>query len=230
MKKVFLTLVAMATMGVANAQLFVGGDFGFSVQNGKYEQTATGVSVTQDLPKTISWEITPKIGFQMYKLSIGAAFGISQDKRVRVTPAAQGEDKAAGDVTNTVKTTMYGITPFARYNVLDFGNLSMFCELQIPIWMGQDKNKTEIESVSSTEVDGTKYFDFGLNIIPGLSYNLNDHISMDCYLNLLSIGYNMSKETDESADGSKEISKTNEIEFGVKSLPSLIAVGFNWKF
>lgn len=34
MKKVILTLAAVALMGVANAQLFVGADLGFSMNKG----------------------------------------------------------------------------------------------------------------------------------------------------------------------------------------------------
>ena len=255
MKKVFLTLVAVATMGVANAQLFVGGNLGFGMNSGSYKSTETYAGETKtlesDAPKTIEWVVGPKIGFQADRLSFGVAFSIGGQKWNALNPSESDlEDayywfygdlaKELGDREFTMKKTSWGVTPFVRYNAIEAGNFALFCELQIPI----NGIKTKVKSVYETtngketeEFDGPKTFSWGVEIVPGLSYNLNDHISFDVYLDLIRLGFTQTKVTLEEEGTSDGVSykdtyekKYNDFHVGVYSLPALVTVGFNYKF
>ena len=223
MKKVFLTLVAIATMGVANAQLFVGGNVGISSTSGTNEVTAAGITNTTYKPKTIGWEITPKIGFQMDKLAIGAIFGVNGEKRV---------NKIDADNSTTISYFGWEVAPFVRYNAFEFGNFALFAELQLGINGGKDKGKI-VTAGATTEADGAKYFGLGVQVVPGLSYNLSDHLSFDMYVNLLRLGWYMDKATDtpDPTDAtSKDVDKDTGFIVGVYSLPSAFTIGFNYKF
>lgn len=222
MKKVILTLVAVATMGIANAQLFVGGNLGFGMQSGTNEVTNGGTTVTTDAPKTTAWEVTPKIGFQMDKMAFGVAFGINGNKEV----SKEGLDDA--QVTTTEKYFGWEVCPFFRYNAFEFGNFALFCELQVPFAGG--KNTDKIEGNGTTvETDGAKLFSVGVQVVPGLSYKLSDHVGLDLYVDLLALGFRMDKSTLER-DNYKSIEKETNLWAGINSLPQAITLGFNYNF
>ena len=50
---------------------------------------------------------------------------------------------------------------------------------------------------------GPKLFEIGFNIVPSFSYQLNDHVSFNAELGLLSLGWNQ-----------KKVSTSNEYELG----------------
>ncbi len=224
MKKVILTLVAVATMGIANAQLFVGGNLGFSKTGGSNEYTADGATATTQFPKTTEWTIAPKIGFQMNKLSFGAIIELDGEKTVT-------EGKYVKDDKLTEKYFGWGVCPFVRYNAFEFGNFALFCELQIPIISGQYKTKYENGSNPVVEADGAKVFGFAIQAVPGLNYRLSEHLNFDLYVNLLKLGWSMEKQTVETTDPTtKDVDKYTGFQVGVYSLPDVITLGFNYNF
>ena len=228
MKKVILTLVAIATMGVANAQLFVGGNLGFSKSGGAQEATVSGVTTTVQDPKQIDWEITPKIGFQAGKMSFGAIFGINGQKQI-----TEDVDPALENDKQTRKYFGWEFCPFFRYNAFEFGNFALFCELQVPVYGGKWSSKLEATGVSIENKNAAKDFGFGVQVVPGLNYSLSDHLNFDLYVNLLALGYSMDKTTVENPDNNdKNVTKATNLWAGVFSLPqhNAISIGFNYKF
>ena len=214
MKKVFLTLVAVATMGIANAQLFVGGDLSFMSSSAKQEVTQDGVTQTdKGMPKLTNWMIAPKIGFQTDKLAFGVAFGMGGQK-------VYYKNEAADPVyTYTEKFTGFGAIPFVRYNLVEAGNLALFAELQIPIMSGKSKEKYESGSYTE-EATGLKFFELGVSIVPGLSYNFTDNLSLDVYLDIIRLGYYMDKYTIEDVDNNyKNVTTLSRFEVGAQTYP-----------
>ena len=232
MKKVILTLVAVATMGIANAQLFVGADLGFGTTTNKSVQTTNGQTTTyenlEEAPNTTSWTIMPKIGFQVNnKLAVGLVFGVNGNKEVWDEQELAGLDYVT--VNYTTKGFGWGVTPFVRYNAFEFGNFALFCELQIPI-ASTKYNRIEKWPSETRDIDYGKDFNFGVQVVPGLNYKLSDHINFDMYVNLLQLGWNMQKYTYEPDDTHKTESKSSSFDFGVYSLPQAITLGFNYVF
>ena len=217
MKKVFMTLLAVAVMGIANAQLFVGGDLSFSTSTMNSSSTIGGQTQTdKGYPKLTNWLIAPKIGFQTGKLSFGLAFGIGGQKYV------QKNENATPVTTFTDKYTGFGAIPFFRYNVVEAGNLALFCELQVPIFSG--KNKVKMEGGSDAfERDGGKCTMLGASIVPGLSYNFTDHLSIDVYIDILRLGFYMDKYTYEGTTDEgvayKDTYKYTTFEVGAQTYP-----------
>ncbi len=211
-------------MGIANAQLFVGGNLGFGMQSGTNETTRSGVTATVDQPKTIAWEVTPKIGFQMDKMLFGVAFGVNGEKTITKDVDVTGDEY-------TEKFFGWEVCPFFRYNAFEFGNFALFCELQVPISGGKYSAKYENDGTTLENKNAGKPFSFGVQVVPGLNYALSDHLNFDVYVDLLAIGFNMQKFTDEDPDSSdKDVTKTTNFWAGVYSLPQAITLGFNYKF
>jgi len=226
MKKVFLTLVAIATMGVANAQLFVGGNIGFAKTGGTDENTTSGTTLTVDKPKTTTWEITPKIGFQSGKMAFGLVFGVNGEKQVRKDINVTGDE-------GTNKYFGWEVCPFFRYNAFEYGNFSLFCELQVPIYSGKYSNKYTDGTTTIENKNAGKLFGLGVQVVPGLNYKLSDHFNFDIYLNLFALGYSMDKYTQEDPNNNdKTVEKNTELWAGVFSLPQhdAIGIGFNYNF
>ncbi len=243
-------------MGIANAQLFVGGNLGFSMNNGSNKTTYSSSGNTDtresDAPKMNEWTVSPKIGFQSGKLAFGVAFGIGGQKWHAIDPSESELDAAAEDMYSdlmtkaaadeedwTINRTKWGVTPFVRYNAIEAGNFALFLEAQVPIngSTGKVTSKITEDGVTTTREEiAPKTFSWGLEIVPGLSYNLNDHIAFDVYLDLIRLGFTQNKVSyEEDADDKAAVNyswekKSNDFHIGLYSLPAAVTIGFVYKF
>lgn len=240
MKKVILTLAAVALMGVANAQFFVGGNLGFGMDKGSRTVTTTtsGTSseVSVDLPKTVDFGIFPKVGYQINdRLSAGLIFGFGMQKTTDWNGPTTVENYES---TENLKT--WEVLPFVRYNAFNFGAFTMFAELQIGVRGEFGTQRVEYDMAGThraVEADAPKTFGFGVNLVPGLAYNLNEHVSFDLYFNLINIGFNTEKVTTVEEDTDlgvkvEDVTKTSDFGLGIRSLASqnAVTIGFNYKF
>ena len=213
-----MTLLAVAVMGIANAQLFVGGDLSFSTSTMQTKITQNNETQTSKAyPKLTNWMIAPKIGFQTGRLSFGAAFGIGGQK------ISLKDETETPVYKYTENYTGFGAIPFMRYNVVEAGNLALFLEMQIPIFSGKAKEKMENGADNSYERDGMKCTQIGAAIVPGLSYNFTDHLSIDVYIDIMRLGFYMDKYSYESQDQSfKYSAKYTRFEVGAQTYPMTI--------
>ncbi len=258
MKKAFLTIAMAAFAFAANAQFIVGGNLGFNTQSGKSVETvvAGGTTTTTEFinPSSMDLYIMPKIGYQIDdKMSAGIILGYSMDSRTRTLTAPSGFDPlmsaafALGmdDYAGTTKWSASTITimPYFRYNLMEFNDLTLFCEAAIPIDIhGAEKTVLNEEgtyagakhTVTATEVDN-KWNSFGITITPGLNYAFNEHLSMDIYFNAISLGYTMTKTTRNDAAwtdnfDNNTVTTTNDFGLNVRSLPAAVSFGVNYAF
>lgn len=227
MKKVFLTLSLVAAAFFCQAQLFIGGDLGFGMTGGNVSGSINNVTETYDLPKTTTFEIVPTIGF-MFDESIGIGldfgYGISNYKE-------KDDDYSYKESMNS-----WVVAPYFRWVFGHFDRVSLYADARIGF--GGDKSKyTLTEDKLTFNGDGDKVFNFGFNIVPGINFMLNDNIALNAKLNLISLGYNMTKVTSkEDADGyfkgddEFEITKkSTSFGFGVNYRTAL-EVGFVYQF
>lgn len=209
MKKVFFTIALMAAAFFCQAQLFVGGGLGFGTQSGSVK---TG-SVSVDAPKVFSFGIRPTVGY-MFNENVGAglAFGFSYDK------TTDGDEK--------IKTPGWEVAPFFRYVVADWDAVSLYADLVVNI----NGNKIKYD-YDGTTFDDAKTFGFGIGVVPGIAYHLTDNISINADVDLVALGYNMTKVTTpaESEFDEEVVTKTNTFGFGVNR-PTSITVGFFYTF
>lgn len=227
MKKVFLTLSLVAAAFFCQAQLFIGGDLGFGMTGGNVSGSINNVTETYDLPKTTTFEIVPTIGF-MFNENIGIGldfgYGISNYKE-------KDDDYSYKESMNA-----WVVAPYFRWVFGQFDRVSLYADAKIGF--GGDKSKyTLTEDKLTFNGDGDKVFNFGFNIVPGINFMLNDNIALNAKLNLISLGYNMTKVTskedvDDYFKGDDEFeitTKNTSFGFGVNYRTAL-EVGFVYQF
>ena len=202
MKKIIIACVVLMACGFgAQAQYFVGGQFGFNTLGGSEKSG----NVTIDKPKTTSFTFSPKAGkFLSEKFAVGLALNLN----------SQSTKITAGGNTRTDKTTAFGIVPFARYYFLQMNKFGIFAEGEI----GLTFSKSESPSVAPDEE--LKATTFRINIAPVMYYNLSEKFSIEASIGLFNFGYNTKTEKDQ--DNNKEV--TNSFGFGA-GLDGLVNTG-----
>ena len=106
MKKIMMTLAAIAVAATMNAQGYIGGGLGFSS-----DKTNDG-KVT-----TTGFAVEPELGYKLDdKMAVGVALGF-------------GYGKKKNDITDSeTTTTTFDIKPYLRYQVLTFGKANIFVD------------------------------------------------------------------------------------------------------
>ncbi len=202
MKKLFLvTIVAFAMSSISNAQFFVGGGVGFDLTGGK---TVIG-STTTDKPKTTSFDFSPVVGYVLSdNLEVGLELSLNTEKtKTFDTPETIG------------KTTGFGLSPFARYYAVKMDKFGIFAQGVLVYNL-----ETSKLTVSSTTTKGPKTTTLGFGVLPGISYDLNDQISLLAHINGLNLGF--TRETEKDDNGNKDID--NNFGFGV-NLNGIVTTG-----
>jgi len=118
------------------------------------------------------------------------------------------DGKTEGEMTT--KTSTITITPFLRYNYLNAGDVSLFLELNGVYSMVNNPQVTcsrqfvaegVKDPIPMADTSFTQYVnvkEFGARLIPGMSWQLNKHFSLDLYLDFLSIAYSSLSTTTTS--------------------------------
>ena len=201
MKKTLFVLV-FVTMAVASqAQLFVGGYLGFNRTGGNSEiTTVTGNKTIIDTdysPRVSNLDIRPMVGYMMSDaIGFGVVVGYENTTTKECTNT---ENKEFNEKTTD---SGFGFAPFFRYVFGDFGKIKLYADAKLPLVFGSRKYE-HIVGCNLVKDKGPKLFEIGFNIVPSFSYQLNDHISFNAELGLLSLGWNQ-----------KKVSTSNEYESG----------------
>jgi len=118
MKKIMMTLAAIAVAATMNAQGYIGGSLGF-----QSDKTHNG-DIT-----TTSFVIAPELGYKLDdKMSVGVALGF-------------GYGKTKNDITNAeAKKTTFDIKPYLRYQVLTFGKANVFVDGGLEFGMTKEED------------------------------------------------------------------------------------------
>ncbi len=201
---IFTSLLLLFSTGIF-AQLFVGGNLGFSTTGGKIENGNSSIDKTTQT----NFSVTPKVGiFLSEKVAIGAMLDFS----------IQGE-KTPGNPEEIDRTTTFGIAPFARYYAFTFNKLSVFAEGSLGFFYGVEKNK-----VGSTTTTGPKTTTLGLSAHPGISYKLTDNIELNAIIG--GFNFNLSRV---SVKNNNTTDVTNNFGFGANldniATTGLITIG-----
>jgi opacity protein-like surface antigen len=226
MKKLFITIAFVAAGFLASAQgLFLGGNIGFASQSGSQKIENGGTTITQDAPKTFDFTFAPTVGFMFNEnmgvgLDIMFGFGKVTQKNYAFDPV----------MTQTIKTTTFGLAPYFRYVFAEIDNFKFYGDARIE-WETSTPKATVEQGGTSMTQEGNKTTHFGIGIVPGMAYMLTDNISMNAQLNILSLYYVTDKTVAKNIDGAgtDQTNKTNEFGLGVNGA-SPITIGFYYNF
>jgi hypothetical protein len=193
-----------------NAQVFVGGGFGF---NGSNSITDNGTTTTLE-KSDYNFSFLPYAGkFLSEKVAAGVGLEII----------------LSGTRTNSMIETKHrastvGISPFVRYYAIKWDKFSVYGEGNI----GFSFSDSRVETEGST-TDGPKSTSLYLNVYPGLSYDINEKLSLQTSLNVLGLGYSHITTKDGS---SKDVSSGFNIGAGLDDIISVgtLTIGGIYKF
>lgn len=206
MKKILMTLVAAFVSVSMSAQYYVGGGVGFRTGTTTNEVTTAGIKTSTDL-KSNGFSIVPEIGMKLdNKMAIGVAL-------------AYANSKSEYNPTTTYKVNEFEIAPYFRYTLATWGNLSLFTDAQFRVLTG----KETIETTGAADVE-TKINEWGLFIIPGISYQLNDKFNFVAKLGS-GLGYANTKRENESTN---VVRKTSDLGLSANSLGLTFGMYYNF--
>lgn len=189
-----------------NAQVFIGGNFGFNTTNHK--------SGDGNKTSNYSFNLSPSVGkFLSEKFAIGAALDISLSGNT-----------AGVNPENTSNSSSLGGSLFLRYYAIKWDKFSVFVQGNIGLAFSNS-----ISKVDGSTTDGPKNTELYLSVYPGLSYDISDKLSLQTSLNILSLGYNYTTTKIGTNTGN---SSNFNIGAGLSNIVSIsaITVGAIYKF
>lgn len=193
-----------------NAQVFVGGTFGFITTNIKYLDGAT----TTLKGSNFNFTLSPFVGkFLSEKFAIGIKLDLSLS------------GSKTGVNTETInKSSSIGASPFLRYYAIKWNKLSLYGQGNIGVEFSNSSVKTG--GVTNDEPKDTRLY---LSIYPGLAYDITNKLSLQTSLNILSFGYNYSTSKNGT---SKSNSSSFNVGAGLGNIVSVnaITIGAIYKF
>ena len=181
---ILAALVAVASLS-ANAQVWVGGEVGFSA--GKTTNNGTKFGSGAD------FNLIPEIGYTLNdKFDIAVAIGIAHNNgNGKAYAGTEGYDVYVGALDD-VNRNAFTLNPYVRYKFANAGDFTFFVDGGFSYTMihysGNDDNGNQ----------------WSLGFKPGIAYNISDKVSLVAHIGRLD--YNFFKQGDI---------KNNEFNMGV---------------
>ena len=165
---VLVTVILVAVM-TSNAQYFVSGSVGMDFTSGKSKIGNTST----DHPSTFLFNISPSLGYYLNdKFAIGVEAGI---------------ERLAENYKNSSKqkyfATTWGIGALARYHLVEVNDITLLLKGTLGFQSYKEKSKY---STTSYEDDPVNLI--GLFVLPALSYNLTERLSIEVDCDFLRLG------------------------------------------
>ena len=200
MKKIFMTLAAVAVAATVNAQMYIGGNIGYN--NNKSNNGAVGTPATQETT-TNQFTFAPEFGMSINdKWGFGVILGVTSNKNeTKMVGAAATAAAAAGQPTSTeTSSTRFSIQPYARYKFIKWGKADIFVD-------------GGLNFATTSQKDMKAEMDFGLFVSPGIAYNFNEKWSVAARLtNMFTVGYH--KDAVPDVDGAPDAATSFNINAG----------------
>lgn len=211
MKKALFVLVAMLTFATsANAQFYIGGSFGFTTTKIEKESGT-------------SYKIIPDFGYQLNDkmsvgLQIGYSHGLAAFGSLTVTDIKQAMSSVISGYADMnedgMKLNSFTVSPYFRYNVVEFGIANLFVEA----YVGYNNIKVKSSAVEGGgyniggydddgyyydgddygDSDNTKINAFEIGVRPGIAINVNEKLDIVCKMGALGYVKAKEKESDVS--------------------------------
>lgn len=216
MKKIALIAIAMMAFAtMANAQLYVGGTLGIVNNNSKEVDKDNKTELN---PSVTGFSLSPEVGFF---LSDNFAVGLYINSRF-------GFVNSRAETPVKVRTTSFGLSPYARWYAVKGEKLGLFLEGQLGWSLEGGKTISGDVTVASPKTNT-----FGVTIVPGISYDVTENVQLQMHINAL--GAQFAHSVTKDADGNKEINNncglTMATRFGsAQNVFDAVSVGFIYKF
>lgn len=170
MKKLFLTFAVVFMAIAANAQVWMGGSFGFNVSKDN----------PGDKPVYL-YSIAPEIGYSIaprWDVAVGLGYAGSYSKDVTTLPIL-------GDITTIYSESEFSVEPYVRYTIFDLGKVGFFVDCGVKYTTGKETTTANGEMVPGYPEKSTCFF---AGLQPGIKYAASDKITFAARIG--SLGYN----------------------------------------
>lgn len=203
MKKIFMTLAAAVIAVSANAQIWVGGEVGFSSDKETTKTNGNSVSET-----TNNFTLAPEVGYNLnenWAIALKVQFAHNEDN---ASIKSLIEGFVPGSTGAKVMTNAFTVNPYARYTFLKAGNFSAFVDGGVSYGLIHVSSLSNVMNNVNT---------LGVGINPGVTYAVSPKVSLVAHIGDLS--YNTMWTKAKNADvkfnkGKFNIGIWNAISFG----------------
>lgn len=170
MKKIMMTLAAVAVAATMNAQVWIGGELGLNSTTNKVE--ASGVSTDNTL---YNFTIAPEIGYNLDEnWAVAIKLGFAHNE-ANANAKELVKDYIPG--LGNLMTNSFSINPYVRYTFCKAGNFSAFVDGGINYASTHVNNLSEyINNINS----------FGVSINPGIAYAVSEKVGLVAHIGDLS--------------------------------------------
>jgi opacity protein-like surface antigen len=195
---------------ILNGQVFIGGNFGLNTSGGSFDNG----TITVDKTSSVSFSILPMVGiFLSENVAVGASVNLSLSRT-----------KFPGTPETINTSSGIGVSPFLRYYAIRMDKFSVFGQGNIGFSYSGSKSK-----VGGTSTDGPKATSLYLNLVPGLSYDLSDRLSLETSINVFNLGVS---QTITKQGSTKDITTNFGIGGGLYNIVTIgdITIGAIYKF
>ena len=204
MKKVITTLFLVLGIctGKASAQPFIGGSFRLT---GGVNQSVSNVTLT--IAPTFGWYLGERwaVGFR-------PTFGVGMS-----------------NFNYLNEFFSLGITPYARFRMLTFNRFGLWAETDPDI--SYRRNKYTLTENATTTIKEVSSLEYGVKLLPVLTYQLTPRISLESRLNLFSLYMTGTRQiqTGEAYQNSFSYGLQATTQDVIDALENL-SIGFLYKF
>lgn len=197
----FFALIAMAC-GSAFAQLAVDGQLGFN-----YGSAGNESRIAFRLLPGLSYELSNdialggRIGFD-YNATSSSLGGDSESDNGK-------KEKQKEKSSSTKSDFIFHVVPYVRYFALGNDRLKLFCDAQLPLSFGSVGASKMTAGGKTTSTDGNSVFGVGLQLVPGLKYELTNQIALIATANVVRFGVMYNSTSVKSGDTTVTTSSTS---------------------
>ena len=202
MKKIFMTLAAAVIAVSANAQIWVGGEVGFTSDKTTVKTNGNSVSQT-----TNNFTLAPEVGYNLnenWAIALKVQFAHNEDNGV-----IKSMIQDAGFNTGAkVMTNAFSVNPYARYTFLKAGNFSAFVDGGVSYGLIHVSSMSQVMNNINS---------LGVAINPGVTYAVSPKVSLVAHIGDLSYNamWTKAKQADVKVNNGKfNASVWNAISFG----------------
>jgi hypothetical protein len=216
-KRLLITVFVVLFATAGYSQMYMGGSFGINTEGSKDVQG----NVTVKGPSEFSFDLSPELGFILSdKVAIGGIMGLT---------ILTDNDNAIPDNLKTT-ATIFQLRPYADFTFMKAGKFGVYARGSLGFVFGKAKVTLGGLSVSSQPIVG-----LGVNLAPGLKYNVNNHIQLRTNLNFLGFGAGFIRMSDGAEAPAQETVSTESyfnLNFNLNNVVNLggITVGAIYKF
>ena len=187
----FFALIAMAC-GSAFAQLAVDGQLGFN-----YGSAGNDSRIAFRLLPGLSYELNSDI-------ALGGRIGFDYN----ASSTSSGEEQKEKS-SSTKSDFIFHIVPYVRYFALGNDRLKLFCDAQLPLSFGSTGASKVTVAGKTTSTDGNGVFGVGLQLVPGLKYELTNQIALIATANVVRFGVMYNSTSVKAGDKTVTTSSTS---------------------